>query len=92
VKQRAIPRRKNFNSGENNDAINLNGSRIIKLITFEIVRNTSKKNVPMRDTVFFDPFVTIPLFLQKNIMGVTSKKRRDNTVNSPIVIKNLILK
>lgn len=96
-KQRTIPRRKNFNSGENNDAMNLNGRRIIKLTADEAVRNMNKKSNPTRDTTFPDPFITMPLFFQKKERGAKSKKRIDNitslnncSVNSPIVIKNLM--
>jgi len=89
VKQSRTPKRKNFNSEENNDAINLNGERIIKFIMNKIARK-------IRTIDLFIPPLLF-LFFQKKVREAKNSKRinrkrslKNCSVNSPTTIKKLI--
>lgn len=97
VKQSRIPKRKNFNSEENNDAINLNGERIIKFITNKIARKIRTMNNQPIDNIFFDLFMASFLFFQKKVIGTKNSKLinrerslKNCSVSSPTTIKKLI--
>lgn len=97
VKQSRIPKRKNFNSEENNDAINLNGERIIKFITNKIARKMRTMNNQPIDSIFFDLFMASLLFFQKKVSGTENSKLinrkislKNCSVNSPTTTKKLI--
>ena len=97
VKQSRIPKRKNFNSEENNDAMNLNGKRIIKFIVNKIARKIRTMNNQPIDSVFFDLFMASLLFFRKKVSGTENSKLinrkislKNCSVNSPTTIKKLI--
>ncbi len=97
VKQSRTPKRKNFNSEENNEAINLNGERMIKFITNKIARKMRTKNNQPINSIFFDLFIQSLLFFAKKVRKEKNSKRinrkrslKNCSVNSPTTIKRLI--